>query len=99
MAASCLTQDRSTDDKAVVQAFFGNFKTVETLGISKLAKPEGDLSPQQLLDWVLSEQKNNVGELACSPLRVPGAAIVPAQEYSFCCDICPMVTSRSRPLL
>jgi hypothetical protein len=91
-------QDRSTDDKAVVQAFFGNFKTVETLGITKLAKPEGDLSPQQLLDWVLTEQKNNVGELDAAFCVFQALLMCLPKEYSFCGDVCPTVTSRSRPL-
>lgn len=55
-----LAYDRSVDDKVGTQAFFGNFRTFETLAISRTARPEGDRSPEQLLEWVLSEQRNNV---------------------------------------
>jgi hypothetical protein len=61
MSAHTVSQDRSLDEKSGTQAFFGNFRTFETLAISKLAKPEGDLDPKQLLDWVMADQRNNVG--------------------------------------
>lgn len=54
-------QDRSADEKLGAQSFFADFKTFTTCSILKLAKPEGQLSPEQLLEWVLAEQKNNVG--------------------------------------
>jgi hypothetical protein len=61
MSARTVLQDRSLDEKSGTQAFFGNFRTFETLAISKLAKIEGDLDPKQLLDWVMADQRNNVG--------------------------------------
>lgn len=54
-------QDRSADEKLGAQSFFADFKTFTTCSILRLEKPEGQLSPQQLLEWVLAEQKNNVG--------------------------------------
>lgn len=56
-----LAYDRSADDKnpSGTQAFFGNFRTLETLSISRVPRPEGGLSPEQLLEWVLAEQRSN----------------------------------------
>jgi hypothetical protein len=73
VAALIWLQDRSDDEKSGTQAFFGNFRTFETLAILKMAKPEGDLNPQQLLEWVLAEQKNNVGAHAA-------AAVTPSEQ-------------------
>jgi hypothetical protein len=70
LATFTLLQDRSDDEKSGTQAFFGNFRTFETLAILKVAKPEGDLNPQQLLEWVLAEQKNNVGAHAAAAVTL-----------------------------
>lgn len=58
-----LAYDRSADEKVGTQAFWGNFRTVETLAVLLAPKPEGDLTPQQLLSAVLAEQQNNVSVL------------------------------------
>jgi hypothetical protein len=92
-------QDRSADEKLGAQSFFADFKTFTTCSILKLAKPEGQFNPQQLLEWVLAEQKNNVGVLAvihCShclssapaAAAAAAAAAVTWPDQCACCVCC-----------
>lgn len=77
-----LAYDRSDKADLGTQAFFGNFNTFETLSIFKQQRPENaaELSPAQLLEAVLAEQRNNqstFGFDVASPTpapRVPDAA-------------------------
>ncbi|KAF6266597.1 hypothetical protein COO60DRAFT_5273 [Scenedesmus sp. NREL 46B-D3] len=77
-----LAYDRSDKADLGTQAFFGDFNTFETLSIFKQQQPENaaDLSPEQLLQAVLAEQRNNqstFGFDVVNPIptpRVPDAA-------------------------
>eukprot|EP00882_Tetradesmus_deserticola_P022156 GHRQ01024045.1.p1 GENE.GHRQ01024045.1~~GHRQ01024045.1.p1 ORF type:complete len:294 (+),score=82.40 GHRQ01024045.1:281-1162(+) len=77
-----LAYDRSDKADLGTEAFFGNFNTLETLSIFKQQQPENAavLSPEQLLQAVLAEQRNNqstFGFDVVNPIptaRVPDAA-------------------------
>ena len=76
-------QDRSDSAELGTQVFFGDFRTFETLSIFKLEAGSDDSeSPEQLLERVISEQRENASTFGFTLISVSYTHLTPPTTFT-----------------